>query len=71
MMTKTTKLLMAIGLVIASMTSLQSVAQPRYDMSKLNREKLNRGVVAVPMADGAARLTFRPFEIKTIKCTRS
>ena len=47
MMTKTTKLLMAIGFVIATMTSLHSVAQPRYDMSKLNREKLNRGVVAI------------------------
>ena len=46
-MTQTTKLLMAIGFVIATMTSLHSVAQPRYDMSKLNREKLNRGVVAI------------------------
>ncbi len=25
---------------------------------------------ALPMADGKARLTFRPFEIKTIKCSR-
>ncbi len=34
-------------------------AQPRYDFSRLRTEKLNRGVVAVPQADGTVAVTWR------------
>ena len=34
-------------------------AQPRYDYSKLNVEKLDRGVVAVPQIDGNVVVTWR------------
>ena len=33
--------------VLLSIFSLTSVAQPRYDMSVLKRENLNRGLVAI------------------------
>ena len=34
-------------------------AQPRYDYNKLNTEKLDRGVVAVPQSDGKVVVTWR------------
>ena len=34
-------------------------AQPRYDYNKLNTEKLDRGVVAVPQSDGTVVVTWR------------
>lgn len=36
-----------------------SVAQPRYDMGKLKREQLNRGVVAIRTDDGKVAVSWR------------
>jgi len=42
-----------------SLLALTAGAQPRYDYSKLNTEKLDRGVVAIPQADGTVAVTWR------------
>ena len=47
MKNKTNYLIATLAMALAVITCLPSVAQPRYDMNKLKREKLNRGVVAI------------------------
>ena len=44
--------------VLLSIFSLTSVAQPRYDMSVLKRENLNRGLVAI-RENGKVYLSWR------------
>ena len=51
------KLLFSIGLVV--MVTLQTNAQSNYDYSKLCREQLNRGVVAVKTGDGKVAVSWR------------
>ena len=51
------KLLLSIGLVV--MVTLQTNAQSNYDYSKLCREQLNRGVVAVKTGDGKVAVSWR------------
>lgn len=45
--------------VIAAAISVSAWAQPRYDMKKIQREQLNRGVVALRQPDGTAVVTWR------------
>lgn len=51
------KLLFSIGLVVTM--TLQINAQTNYDYSKLSREHLNRGVVAVKTTDGKVAVSWR------------
>ena len=51
------ELLLSIGLVV--MVTLQTNAQSTYDYSKLCREQLNRGVVAVKTGDGKVAVSWR------------
>ena len=51
------KLLFSIGLVVTM--TLQINAQTNYDYSKLSREQLNRGVVAVKTGDGKVAVSWR------------
>ena len=44
---------------IAVIFGLAIMAQPNYDYSKLQREKLNRGVVAVKTPDGHVAVSWR------------
>lgn len=48
------RLLLVLFLFVAG-----AYAQPRYDFTKLHREKLNRGLVAVPQKDGTVVLSWR------------
>ena len=41
------------------MTTIQAIAQTNYDYSKLHREQLNRGVVAVRTEDGKVAVSWR------------
>ena len=41
------------------MTTIQAIAQTNYDYSKLQREQLNRGVVAVRTEDGKVAVSWR------------
>ncbi|MGN1263549.1 MAG: rhamnogalacturonan lyase [Prevotella sp.] len=41
------------------MTAMASFAQPRYDMKNIQREKLDRGVVAIRQADGSVTVSWR------------
>lgn len=45
--------------VIATAISVSAWTQPRYDMKKIQREQLNRGVVALRQPDGTAVVTWR------------
>lgn len=45
--------------VIAVAISVSAWTQPRYDMKKIQREQLNRGVVALRQPDGTAVVTWR------------
>lgn len=45
--------------VIAAAISVSAWTQPRYDMKKIQREQLNRGVVALRQPDGTAVVTWR------------
>lgn len=45
--------------IIGAALALGLQAQPRYDMKHIQREKLDRGVVAVPLADGTVAITWR------------
>ena len=50
-------LLTTIGMML--MTTIQAIAQTNYDYSKLQREQLNRGVVAVRTEDGKVAVSWR------------
>jgi rhamnogalacturonan endolyase len=50
-------LLTTIGLIL--MTAMPATAQTNYDYSKLQREQLNRGVVAVRTEDGKVAVSWR------------
>ena len=50
-------LLTTIGLIL--MTAMPTTAQTNYDYSKLQREQLNRGVVAVRTEDGKVAVSWR------------
>ena len=50
-------LLTTIGLIL--MTAMPTTAQTNYDYSKLQREQLNRGVVAVKTEDGKVAVSWR------------
>ena len=50
-------LLTTIGLIL--MTAMPTTAQTNYDYSKLHREQLNRGVVAVRTEDGKVAVSWR------------
>lgn len=45
--------------VIAAAISVSAWTQPRYDMKKIQREQLDRGVVALRQPDGTAVVTWR------------
>lgn len=49
----------AILTLIGTAIALGLQAQPRYDMKHIQREKLDRGVVAVPLQDGTVAVTWR------------
>ena len=51
------KYVMALTLALLSTTVV--FAQPRYDYKQLTMEKLDRGVVAVPMGDGRVMVSWR------------
>ena len=51
------KLLTTIGLIL--MTAMPTTAQTNYDYSKLQREQLNRGVVAVKTEGGKVAVSWR------------
>ena len=51
------KLLTTIGMIL--MTAMPTTAQTNYDYSKLQREQLNRGVVAVRTEDGKVAVSWR------------
>ena len=51
------KTLFAIAMTLLPMSATE--AQSRYDYSQLTMEKLDRGVVAVPMADGRVMVSWR------------
>ena len=53
------RLFLIITYLIAS---LSSWAQPRYDLAKMSREKLDRGVVAIRQNDGSVFVSWRTLE---------
>ena len=50
-------LLTTIGMIL--MTAMPATAQTNYDYSKLQREQLNRGVVAIRTEDGKVAVSWR------------
>lgn len=53
------KLIVYSLFIVFSMICYVSSAQPRYDNSRIQREKLNRGVIAVRMADNKVAVSWR------------
>lgn len=51
--------MMASCLLAATFGNVRTQAQARYDMSVVQRERLNRGVVALKAGDGSVYITWR------------
>ena len=51
-----------LAVAIAAMAGLAGWAQPNYDLEKMSREQLNRGVVAVKTDDGKVAVSWRTLE---------
>ena len=63
---------------VAALAFTASWCQPRYDMKRISRERLDRGIVALRQSDGSAVVTWRtlmsdrkgePFDIYPVSYT--